>query len=463
MMRFLCAGMVSALLIFPWCLTASDTNTGTHFSALTADYAGAGLVRWNIEDNLFPHASPENPNWLALQLQDGLRLGRTLVDLDRPDLGREHRPIYLSIQRYVDDGTRVVAPADTLSIVRWVEGERTIWIRVNHPTTQWLDVGGTLSAPAPTLQVEVVLGQSAETSVFEWLFEQGMANIPYNTRQYPIDVVEPQTYAVSTLLCVDLREGGTDLVPDSATESSARIFLSVFAGAMPHINHDLQPPNLAFLTTAPTAFGGRRIILNLGSGGCVMNAVAAGGQVDTCGLPADRTAWFESNLALAIGCDYSFLVGSETRWTFAFAEETGAGFAVQVDAQGQPVDAEPQGGDSGTLLLAEDAVLQGYLGPAYAHADDLYQVGSRWFARRAQARLSAPFVTPATRLRVYVNGTAPAGSVPCTVSVFPTYRADVDPLPGYEGPDQDEFCTPTEYVGGATEVDAGVVIPCSKH
>lgn len=179
----------------------------------------AGNLNLTVGDDLFFMASPENPVYLRLALPSDTYLCQTLVDPAQPD------PVLLAISlENPNSSLNVVAPADTLSIVRWKAGESEIWLKVKHPSTTWLSNGLTLLPPNEIDTVKFGLGVDAVTTetLNQQLFAQGKANLPGNTlTSLWLSVFE----AVSTEIGLDISQAS--MVPNPQPSGNWRAYVKV--------------------------------------------------------------------------------------------------------------------------------------------------------------------------------------------------------------------------------------------
>ena len=166
----------------------------------------AGSVTLTINDDDFVSASPEAPIFLRISTSSGARLAKTLVDQSLPTTDYRAFPIYLAMAvTDLDDAVTLTAPADTVSIVRWVAGEPHIWLRVQRSSATWIGNGKTTFSPNESYKVTFSLGISARESAEAMAqVDAGDRNLPFNTR-FPDTAGHPDD-AVSSNYCLDLSE-----------------------------------------------------------------------------------------------------------------------------------------------------------------------------------------------------------------------------------------------------------------
>ena len=140
----------------------------------------AGSFKVFFSDQLFPNASPSSPVYLRLRLSNQAVLCQTLVDPAASE------PIYLALSLLFPTGGTVVAPGDSLAVVRWKAGEEAVWLKIIRPTTDWVSGGQSFPnmGTASGNLVSFSLGLSAADSLNQNLplFQQGQANLKANTR-----------------------------------------------------------------------------------------------------------------------------------------------------------------------------------------------------------------------------------------------------------------------------------------
>lgn len=151
--------------------------------------------------------------YMRLSLLDNITLAETLVDGRPGSPTATAQPIHLPLlyrQGFFDPELELVAAADTISIIRWIQGERYIWVRVKMPgitaDDAWLrDVASdTLVLPGYGRMPEFTFGLAAEQSYADSQpeYEEAIrkANLPGCSRS-----MEPQSTddIVSTLFLAD--------------------------------------------------------------------------------------------------------------------------------------------------------------------------------------------------------------------------------------------------------------------
>ena len=175
-----------------------------------------GFIGVKISGDHFGPVTENAPYFLRLSLTHNSLLADTLVDLTSSNPAI-NTPIYLAmaLNNAVNPDRFMNAPADTVSVVRWVQGEPHLWIRIQSSSSTWVGVPG--QSPVPPSEDDEVcfeFGLSARSS-FEGILQPQTSNLPYNTRnlsaQYGIS-----TDATSTLICADLSKS---TLSDTGSES----------------------------------------------------------------------------------------------------------------------------------------------------------------------------------------------------------------------------------------------------
>lgn len=168
----------------------------------------AGGIWFHVTTDDFEDASENEPVYIRITPENNSLLAATLVEQNGsdPDL---QSPIYLPMKlKTLDPLVEINAPLDTVSIVRWVKGESSFWIRVQRSSDDWLISEGSPLGPTEQHEVSWAVGLPARLSDYE--NEQGVAmdqsTLPFSTRD--LTAVEGEyEKSVSTTICVDLSNG----------------------------------------------------------------------------------------------------------------------------------------------------------------------------------------------------------------------------------------------------------------
>ena len=215
----------------------------------------AGNLGFTIGADLFPLASEEHPIYLRVKLPGDISLCETRVTPGQGD------PILLAISlERPESASKVVAPAETASIVRWVAGESEFWLKITQPTGNWLEIDGVDGPPIPEERVKLGLGIDAATTsaVNGGLYVSDKANLPGNTRasNWPASFE-----AVSTELTLDIHQAA--MVPDLQPGGNWRAYAEVAPTAWLQVPGVETQPDLGDVPTGapfPLFFQGKRAI-----------------------------------------------------------------------------------------------------------------------------------------------------------------------------------------------------------
>lgn len=193
-----------------------DTSINDVFNRGSNELAGS--ITWNVTGDDFREASTEEPIFIRVTPDHNAFLAETLVH-QTGNVALLQDPILLAMR--LDGGNGLVSMAaleEAVSIVRWVEGESSLWIQVQQSSDQWLQAPGGLVGPSVDLEVSWTIGISARLSDLrnDENAAQNDSNLPFNTRDAAADEGEVEL-ATSTLICVDLRQ--SNLLADGSDES----------------------------------------------------------------------------------------------------------------------------------------------------------------------------------------------------------------------------------------------------
>lgn len=447
-------------------LFAGDIHTTIRDVMIRGNSEQVGVFSFLIDGNVFPDASPENPVFVYVALEDGALLSDTKVDIDRPDLDRFSYPIYLPLSTWaLVAGAQIVAPADTLAVVRWVKGEAGFWLRVQRPSTAWLTINDVTHEPNADLKILFIVGVSASRyrEDNEEFHQQGLANLPFATR----DVATTGNYndAVSTLLCTDLTAARLEKLPATRSKGSLNGLVSVFrAGGVLTAETAAQ---IGPMRTYPEAFGGPHILARGFDVTCAfLPSIPQIETVSLCDVGSEDVVSFTMQQSITTGCSSWWGVHLNSRYLVTFDPSSAAGFLVQTDGQGVPLDGASVSQRANTVLLAPDSLTNTALGLPFANRDSLFQIGGLWYARNAEALLierdTYRTLTLSLDLKAYVSGGADPGPLQAEWSVYPTNRSyPEDDDPRFDGPDQYAFCRASEILSGTFRGEVVLLSGCA--
>ncbi|MDJ0840070.1 MAG: hypothetical protein QNK37_26395 [Acidobacteriota bacterium] len=211
----------------------------------------AGSITMTVNDDDFTNASTSEPVYIRVTPDHNSSLAETLVNqtdgvwADPAD--RRYNPIFLAMELVAVGGAlEISADEETVSIVRWVAGESSFWIRVQTDSDTWIRTVGSgpmdpTRGPDEDAKVSWTLGVSARASIDD---HGEKSNLPFNTRN-PNTGDTDWEFATSTLLCVNLQS--SDLA-DSGIESLLRFdIISFDEEAAVEFNSDNTPVNFSGL------------------------------------------------------------------------------------------------------------------------------------------------------------------------------------------------------------------------
>lgn len=433
--------------------SASDLNTTIRDMSPDGFNERGGLVAIALTEPAFIDATPENPVFLFVSLSSGATLAQTLVDLDLPDQNRQHQPIYLPlfIEADLPEFVQCVAPQDTLSVVRWVAGEAGFWLRVQRPMDTWVEA---FFSPVPIdarNPAFFIVGRDAEQNTqTEDLYFENKANLPYPTRQVTGQLGPP----TSVMNCMDLRNAW---VESAGANPNHRIYAQITAHRVPAdiVLRQEAAPDSAQLPKFPIGFRGEGIIGRPIASPCTFTAFIEPATVCATAGPAPQTITAEWEISNPI-CSYQ----RSDRYHAAFDADSGAGFAVSTDAQGNFADAEAVSYRRNTVLLAADVVGGDRFLTAFADRDQLFQVGDTWYAREAQIYSGFHSGTLNLSLTAVLTDNSFRGALNCQLSAFNTdYSASGNQTP--RG-DQETFCGPYERSMGSHLAPVATIEACVR-
>ena len=192
------------LLLFIGASAMADIELST--SITDVDYRGSrevtGSITMRVNDNDFGGITTETPAFIRITLDKNARLADTLVDLTSEDVSIND-PILLAM--FLSTGTPGLvldAAPDSVSIVRWVAGERSIWIRVQTSSSEWILDEGVARAPDGDNKVGWNLGLDGNASA------QSMASVDLSHRN--LDFNSRNDNPVSVSIWVDLSESALE-------------------------------------------------------------------------------------------------------------------------------------------------------------------------------------------------------------------------------------------------------------
>ncbi|MDJ0837754.1 MAG: immunoglobulin domain-containing protein [Acidobacteriota bacterium] len=193
-------------------------------------HGAAGVVTMTVDGDAFTSASAEHPLYIQILLESKARLGDTRVRLSDSNKA-VNQPIHLPmVLNSSHVGDVVAAPPETVSIVRWVSGEKSIWLRVQTGSDDWIANGDAFFGPGTDRLVSWTLGVSARIGMSMGRALGDRTNLLAATRSLPgaRDAMD-EGDAVSTSLCVHL---GDSQLTTEGEEARLRFTPTVFTDSV---------------------------------------------------------------------------------------------------------------------------------------------------------------------------------------------------------------------------------------
>ena len=153
-----------------------------------------GSITMTVDEDDFAQASVEEPIYMQLEFFKGVVLAETIVDQTSLS-ALTSQPVYLAMvleTRGLESA--LMAPPDAVSVVRWVKGEHTVWIKVQSSSSNWVEGASGLQPPSEERPVSWSIGISGEVSKNSLAnFPETVTNRPYNSRALNPDPEFPAT------------------------------------------------------------------------------------------------------------------------------------------------------------------------------------------------------------------------------------------------------------------------------
>ena len=348
------------LSLCTWLPLAANFQLKTNAVTISAStpFVRAGSVSVIVTSDLI-----SEPQLLRFTLDDDLLLATNLVDpaLDQPI----NLPIRLLARRHDE---RVIAPANSVQLVRWLAGEASFWVRINEPTAHWLASQGHGMAPSIEAPVSFSIGLSAReddarhAGPAEGLYPN--ANLPFASRSA---IITGKEDAVSSLLTLDTRQW------DGAVGQPVGLTLSSEDGLFPTqtatIGIMAKGEDCSFSAVNP-------------SGPALASLCINSGGSEFLDISADRN--------LDVTCTTSFTVGSYLRATTAMGATYG--FTVNVDGNGDPIMLSP---DTVSISSSSGVYGDGSWSQPYAPLAEIFQDNGRWLSPVIEFQLENSGLTTA--------------------------------------------------------------------
>lgn len=445
-----------------------------------------GIIQFVVSADDFKDASTSQPVYIRITLEKAARLCKTLVLSNQTNVNAGAlvaSPIYLPIQFDGNTPATITAVPETVSIARWVRGESAFWLKVQSPTTSWTNIG----APTNEVKVRWTVGISARTS---WEqnkseFDIGRSSLPSSTR----DVTGLGTEdAVSTLICVDLRNSNLEPAPlpdnvsllgfdpisyDFTTTGVDRNGSNFAANSETNIiNGSLTFPSFSGDTEIGRGYDFTCSVAIPKGGTSPVSAAlclvpGATGQNST----ADEGLVCVSNTVLLdVNCGAGWGFHENSRIRLATETGTNYGFEVAI-SNGAPVEFASGlytlTGRSLDLLDASNSQAYGSIASSFSTP------GGHVLTRNAEVQFAGPGVPGDIRLQVFATVCQwyqeDPTAINLAVSVYASNRdrndiIDLDPFDGIgsltDGTDQERACDASLRLAGQVEWAFGRFVEC---
>ena len=182
-----------------------------------------GSITLRMTDDRFSRASLERPIYIRFSLDSATVLSRTIVDPSglftvEGDRALNDVPVDLHLDVLsIDQSVRIAAdlPEYAVQLIRAVEGEQDIWLRISVPTSRWLDTDNDgLGDAAPDCENPVS---------FSIALDAGLGNNRRGESGFAFETIEEaDTYAnfgedserADTRFFIDYHRNGCAMIPD---------------------------------------------------------------------------------------------------------------------------------------------------------------------------------------------------------------------------------------------------------
>ncbi len=450
----------------------------------------AGAVTMSVNGNDFFEASTDTPVFIRIRLDKGGKLCDTLVDFQGIDsFGGSHTnvPVYLAMRIESSSGALINAPSETVSIVRWKGGESELWIRVQSPSSTWVNQGGFIFAPDTSRRVAWTFGLTARSS-WNRNFPDfpAFSNLPANTNDVPAILAAADTrgWAVSTLFCVDV--SSSILTPWPALNSELEFDTISFDSATtpPWLAEFASQINLGNQTSAN--FSGDDTIARGIDINCSLTVDKGGpAGADLCLQPGGQNLQAEGLVCMTDGiginlfCDYGWNRGSQIH----VETPVGAPYGFQViTAGGNPIVVGLQFGEELWAVNATATANGGGGFNFYTFASDTFSAGGNILSSYIIMYFLGPDVPP-NFINLDITATVCAWytidpqSVELQAAVYATNRGsfvddadlnfqglidDGDANSGITDADQRAHCPPSLLLVGVIDWPFGTFFPCQS-
>ena len=217
---------LSAIATMTWANVDLRTNIQDIYYRGTCEEAGS--ITMSVNGNDFSTATTDEPVFIRVRLTRNAKLCQTLVHSYDPDDDNfndpgdyNFEPIYLAMRLFTSNPLNtLLANQSTVSIVRWVETEREIWLRVQTSSQTWIQEDASGAAVPPSNQVGTVDWTFGVTGLASMRANASQVvgdkiNLAFNQRGEEVEVAAGAIDPISTLICVDVSQSSLTPYPDN--------------------------------------------------------------------------------------------------------------------------------------------------------------------------------------------------------------------------------------------------------
>lgn len=458
-----------AILAFALCAAPLFADVELSTSINDVFYRGsnelAGSITMRVQDDDFIDASTSEPVYIRVTLDHEATLSNTLVDMTSND-GAINDPIYLAMRLNAQGFTQEIeADPLTVSIVRWVEGESSLWIRVQTPSSSWVSDAGNLVPPRSDLTVSWTFGVSARAS-FETNdnLERRLLNLPFNTRNPATNLAAPDSDdSVSTLICVDLRDSSLTTSGVESLLNYDPIAFDERAGTNDPADGDfgeysangLPSVGINFTNDFSIARGkNRACTVEIGKGGAVTGSLC----IDRAGLNQTQFGFvlLTNRITFVIRCQRNgdFLETALFRGSYVTFSTTGGLYGFK-DSSGVLTSGNPASGETGVAYISD-----GRTGTSFTdHGETLYRTLDIIWDEAGQRSLNQFFLNAAVTTWYHFENGPVDVDLNWSITLV-NHDGENDDAP-FDGDDQHFRCPPSEFVIASGTWDFGSYVECS--
>ncbi len=418
----------------------------------------AGQIAFRVEADAFFEVASVGPIYVRLRLDHAAKLCETLV-WSHPDNQNAASFQRLFLPLHLLDGEnadRLVAPPETLSIVRWKKGETDIWFKVEEPTRDWVQLAdGSMVPPSETLRVQWLLGLTArqDFELHQPRHQAGKANLPSATRN-PADATSAA--AVSTLFCVDLSGSNLEPLPAGPELSNLNVdpvgFYTGVASGPGSVEESFGQNGIFLGSGSQVPFSHTEPVATANDADCEGIVLSDPGPVMAVNQQTPGLFQLTNQLGLQLDCGNPWGVhrGSVVRLETGPAGDQG--FRVAVNGNNLPRDYHEVDASvpPGTFVLLENEIqlLNAAHAPPRGRVGDLFQTpDGAYLCRSGELVYTGTGTTAPIAWTIQATVSqwdmAEPNPVRLTLGVEASNRDDTADTPPFTGGEQRAFCDPS--------------------